>query len=280
MVSLFQRAYPAATPAPGAAYWFPFRGPRLLVQENEQGAAALIHARAEAMTSIQPQNTLYVGDIDGIACMACEVDENLPLAEGWSAHDLRSLFGLLDETAYGVVGYASQLLHWQRTSRYCPSCGSPNGPLGESWGRVCPQCGYTGYPPVVPAVLALVHNGEHILLSHKPGWGKRYSVFAGFVEPGESLEGCVVREVGEEASVRVADVTYFGSQTWPFPSQLMVAFQSRYTGGEPTPDLAELDDVKWFHVDELPNLPPPLSLSYQLVKAWVESLRPQTGTRE
>ncbi len=124
-------------------------------------------------------------------------------------------------------------------------------------------------------MLALVHNGEHILLSHKPGWGKRYSIFAGFVEPGESLEGCVSREVGEEAGITVTDVRYFGSQSWPFPSQLMVGFQARYVSGEPQADMQELDDVRWFHVDELPNLPPPLSLSYQLVKAWVKTLRPE-----
>lgn len=274
MVSTFQRAYPGALPAPGPVYWFPFYGAKLIVQESVQGTA-LIYATDEDMASIQPQNTLFIGKIDEIGCKACEVDENLPLPQGWRAYDLRMLFGLLDETAYGVVGYASQLLHWQRTSRYCPACGTLNSSLGESWSRTCPQCGHTGYPPVIPAVLALVHNGEHILLSHKPGWGKRYSVFAGFVEPGESLEGCVSREVAEEASIKVTDITYFGSQPWPFPSQLMVGFQSRYAGGEPEADLQELDDVRWFHVDALPDLPSPLSLSYQLVKAWITTLRPE-----
>jgi NAD+ diphosphatase len=274
MVSIFQRAYPSAIPAPGPAYWFPFCGAKLIIQENEQGAAPL-YTTTEDIASIQPQNVLYVGTIDGTACMTCEVDEQLPLPQSWRAYDLRALFGLFDETAYGVVGYASQLLHWQRTSRYCPACGALNGSLGESWSRTCPQCGHTGYPPVVPAVLALVHNGEQILLSHKPGWGSRYSVFAGFVEPGESLEGCVSREIAEEASIKVDTITYYGSQTWPFPSQLMVGFQARYASGEPQADMQELDDVKWFHVDALPNLPPPLSLSYQLVKAWIESLRPE-----
>jgi NAD+ diphosphatase len=207
--------------------------------------------------------------------MACEVDEEFALPQGWRALDLRTLFGLLDDTAYSVVGYASQLLHWQRTSLYCPACGSANGSLGESWSRTCPRCGHTGYPPVIPAVLALVHNGEHILLSHKPGWGKRYSIFAGFVEPGESLEGCVRREVAEEAGIEITDITYYGSQTWPFPTQLMVGFQARYVSGEPQPDLQELDDVRWFHVDNLPEFPPLLSLSGQLITAWIRSLRPE-----
>lgn len=276
MVPTFQRAYPETPPVPGPAYWFPFAGAKLIVQANAQGVAP-IYVTDEEMAGLQPQNTLYIGNIDNVGCKTCEVDENLQLPQDWRAYDLRALFGLLDETAYGVTGYASQLLHWQRTSRYCPACGTLNGSLGESWSRTCSQCGHTGYPPVVPAVLALIHNGEHILLSHKPGWGKRYSVFAGFVEPGESLEGCVSREVAEEAGIAVTDITYFGSQPWPFPSQLMVAFQARYVSGEPRPDLQELDDVRWFHVDALPNLPAPLSLSYQLVKAWVTSLRPEAS---
>ncbi len=274
MVATFQRAYPDTLPMPGPAYWFPFSGTRLLVHEDAQGTG-LIQATDEELASLLPQNTLYIGKIDDTGCKTCEIDEQVPLPANWRAYDLRALFGLLDETAYSVVGYASQLLYWQRTSRYCPACGALNGSLGESWSRTCPQCGHTGYPPVVPAVLALVHNGEHILLSHKPGWGKRYSIFAGFVEPGESLEGCVSREVGEEAGITVTDIRYFGSQPWPFPSQLMVGFQARYVSGEPRPDMQELDDVRWFHVDELPNLPPPLSLSYQLVKAWVRTLRPE-----
>lgn len=274
MLATFQRAYPDTPPLPGPFHWFPFQGTHLLVREDARGTS-LLHATDEEMASLQPQHTLYIGNIDNVGCKACEIDEHLSLPEGWRAYDLRALFGLLDETEYGVVGYASQLLYWQRTSRYCPACGALNGSLGESWSRSCPQCGHTGYPPVVPAVLALVHNGEHILLSHKPGWGKRYSIFAGFVEPGESLEGCVGREVGEEAGITVTDVSYFGSQSWPYPSQLMVGFQARYASGEPRPDLQELDDVRWFHVDELPNLPPPLSLSHQLIKAWVKTLRPE-----
>jgi NAD+ diphosphatase len=279
MVLIFQRAYPGTTLAPGPAYWLPFRKFRLIVQQDERGTA-LIHATAEEMASMQPQNILHVGSIAGTACLACEVDEKLPLPQDRHALDLRTLFGLLDETTYGVVGYASQLLHWQRTSSYCPVCGTRNGPLGESWGRVCPQCGHTGYPPVVPAVLALVHNGEQILLSHKPGWGKRFSVFAGFVEPGEALEGCVRREVAEEAGVEVTNVTYYGSQTWPFPSQLMVGFQARYVSGEPQPDLQELDEVRWFHVDDLPDYPPQFSLSGQLITAWARSLRPDFRSKE
>ncbi len=180
-----------------------------------------------------------MGTIDGIACKTCEVKADQPLPQGWRALGLRMLFGQLDDAAYSAAGYASQILHWQRNSRYCPACGGLNGPLSESWGRSCTQCHHIGYPPVIPAVLALVH------------------------------------EVAEEVGIEIADVTYSGSQSWPYPTQLMVGFQARYVAGELRPDRQELDDAAWFHVDALPELPAPLSLSRQLITAWVRSLRPE-----
>jgi NAD+ diphosphatase len=273
MASRFQRAYPSAIASLGPAYWFPFRENELIVQESEQGVA-LIQTDENGIAVVQPLNTLFVGTIDGIPCMTCEVNAAQPFPQGWRALGLRSLYGLLDDTAFSAAGYASQILHWQRNSVHCPVCGGLNGPFSESWGRTCPRCGHMGFPPVIPAVLALVHNGENILLAHQPGWGKRYSILAGFVEPGESLEDCVRREVAEEVGVEITDITYSGSQTWPFPTQLMVGFKARYVSGEIQPDRQELDDAAWFHVDALPEIPAPYSLSHQLIMGWVRSLRP------
>ncbi len=274
MASTFQRAHPPAVALPGPAYWFPFRENDLIVQESDQGLA-LLHTDEEGLAFLQPHSALYVGTINGVACKACEVNTTDSLPRGLRVMGLRALFGQLDDTAFSVAGYASQLLYWQRNSVYCPACGGQNGPLSESWGRTCTQCGHTGFPPVIPAVLALVYNGEHVLLAHQPGWGKRYSILAGFVEPGESLEDCVRREVAEEVGVEITDVTYSGSQTWPFPTQLMVGFQASYLTGELRPDPQELDDAAWFHVDALPEIPAAYSLSHQLIMAWVRSLRPR-----
>jgi NAD+ diphosphatase len=277
MASTFQRAYPPATPASGPAFWLPFREHELLVQENEQGVN-LLHTDEGGIASIHPHSRLYVGTIDGTACMACEVSAEQPVPQGWRTLGLRALFGQLDDTAYSAAGYASQILHWQRNSRYCPACGAPNGPLAMNWERRCTRCSHIGYPPVIPAILILVHDGEHILLAHQPGWGKRYSILAGFVEPGETLEESVRREVAEEVGIEIDDVTYISSQPWPFPTQLMVGFQARYATGELHPNQQELDDAAWFHVDALPELPPPLSLSHRLILAWARSLRPEPAT--
>jgi NAD+ diphosphatase len=165
------------------------------------------------------------------------------------------------------------MVAWQNDARFCPSCGQPTVAVDHDWGRVCGACGKVRYPPVSPAVLALIHDGDRILMARKPGWGTRYSIFAGFVEPGESLEDCVRREVMEEAGVVVEGPVYKGSQPWPYPHQLMVGFFARYASGEVRIDETELDDARWFHVDQLPDIPPPLSLSRQLIDLWIASRR-------
>ncbi len=176
-----------------------------------------------------------------------------------------------DDDAYGVVGYASHILDWQRNSRFCPVCGNELDALSEEWMRKCSNCDYMGFPPVSPAILVLVHDGPRVLLAHKPGWGKRFSIVAGFVGPGESLEQCVQREVAEEVGVEIADITYISSQPWPFPHQIMIGFMARYVSGDICPDQKEIDEAAWFRFDQLPELPPPLSLSRQLINKWASA---------
>lgn len=118
-------------------------------------------------------------------------------------------------------------------------------------------------------MIVLVHEGERALLASKAGWGKRYSLVAGFVEPGETLEECVAREVKEEVGVEVDELRYVGSQAWPFPHQIMVGFLAHYAGGEIAIDTAELADARWFTRDDLPELPPPFTISRQIIELWL-----------
>ena len=128
------------------------------------------------------------------------------------------------------------------------------------------------YPLVTPAVLVLIEDDDRrTLLAQKDGWGNRFSVIAGFVEPGESLEQCCVREALEEVGVTVSDVRYVGSQPWPFPHQLMVAFRVRWVSGAIKRDQVELSDARWFSLDELPELPPPIALSRTLIQHWIDN---------
>lgn len=270
MTTSFERKYPPSRPTPGPAYWFLFRGHDLLVQEQGGGLTLPLLDEAAA-ASLSPGAVLFLGTLAGVPCLACEVAANMAVPTGWRAVGIRELFGHLDDHEYSVVGYASHVLGWQRDSHFCPVCGHQLGELGEGWMRQCTNCDYIGYPLVSPAILALVHDGSNVLLVHKPGWGARFSIVAGFVEPGESLEQCVQREILEEVGVEVTDVTYVSSQPWPFPHQLMIGFTARYTGGQIRPDQTEIDQAGWFRFDQLPELPARLSLSRQLIDRWASS---------
>lgn len=272
----FVRAYPPTEAAPGAAFWLPFKGSDLIVKSEADERIGLgLGSLEELNTIFQPSDVpLYLGTLNGRPCLACSVSPDFGVPEGWKALGIRSLFGQLEETEYGLSGYASQLLGWQRSSRFCGACGNPTELVGGDWGKRCTNCKHTTYPHVTPAVLALVHDGDQILLTHKPGWGKMYSLIAGFVEPGESLEECLHREVLEEAGLTLTDAVYRGSQPWPFPHQIMIGFWAKYLEGQIKLDDAELDDARWFHVDDLPPMPPKLSLSRQLIDSWVAERRP------
>jgi NAD+ diphosphatase len=276
MTPQFLRAYPPAESIPGSAYWFPFRRDKVLVEVHEHTLTP-IQGGEEIRNLLQPARVLNLGALAGKACLTCEVAADFTPPQNWQAMELRALYGRLDNQNSALAGYASQLLLWERTIRYCPSCGHITEPLAGTWGKHCPNCGYEHYPPVTPAVLVLVHDDKRMLLTHKKGWGKRYSCIAGFVEPGESLEECVQREVYEEVGLEVSDIEYVGSQPWPYPHQLMVGFHARFSGGTLQPDGEELDDAQWFSLDALPELPPPVSLAHHIIVGWINAHRSTSG---
>lgn len=265
----FIRSYPPATAPGGPAHRFLFQSGKLLIGRGVGAATLPSDKQYSAVTG--GCNPILLGALAGKSILACEVDADAPVPAGLSAVGLRDLYGLVSEELYSIAGYASQILYWLATSRFCPVCGGPTTSREGDWGRLCTVCGHVGHPRISPATLMLVHDEDRILLAHKPGWGKRFSILAGFVEPGESLEECVRREVLEEVSLHVDDLRYTCSQAWPFPHQLMIGFTARHCGGEIRVDGVEIDDARWFPAESLPDLPPPLSLSRQMIDAWVRS---------
>ena len=278
----FQRIYPPAEKPEGRTLYLPFRqgelvaagskneSPRLLRDDRGDDREAL-----ESLLSPSDASVLYLGMLDGMSCVTFAVEQPadaVPLPGNLSTRNLRALYGAVSEAEYGLAGYAAQVLRWRTISRFCPVDGSATESVADAWARVCPTCSYSFYPPVSPATLILVHDGgDRILLAKKPGWGTRYSILAGFVEPGETLEECCWREALEEAGVQTAGFEYWGSQPWPFPHQLMVGFSCRWVSGDIVIEAAELEHADWFRFDALPDLPPPLSLSRQLIDRWVAS---------
>lgn len=183
---------------------------------------------------------------------------------------LRMLASLLEPELFGVAGRAMHTCDWLTTTRFCGRCGAATVPHERERARTCPSCQLHSYPRISPAIITLVRKGEQALLASNAKFpGAFYSTLAGFSEIGESLETTLIREVREEVGVNVGNVRYFGSQPWPFPNSLMIAFDAEWESGEIVIDPREISDARWFSVDELPVIPPPQSIARQLIDAWI-----------
>lgn len=215
----------------------------------------------------QPEEALRVGEWQGHPCFAADVDA-LPGIAGAEPVSLRAVFELAGEEAFALAGRAVQLLDWQKQHRYCGRCGTTTARQPGETAMGCPACGLLAYPRLSPAIMVLIRDGEKMLLARSPRFKPGvYSALAGFVEPGETLEQCAVREVREEVGVEITNLRYFASQPWPFPNSLMIAFFADYAGGTLRPDPIEIEDAAWFMPDDLPLLPEPISISRRLIDA-------------
>ncbi len=240
--------------SPGALPWRFYRGEGL--------RAARVHG---------------IGRHEGRSHVAVALDDGVSprsLPAGLKAAGLRNWFGVIDDATLAIAMRAVQVLEWDRTHRFCGACGTPTEQADNERAKKCPSCGLTVYPRISPAMMVLVNRGRELLLGRginfPPG---RYSALAGFLEAGETIEEAVAREVREEVNVEVKNLRYFGSQSWPFPNSLMIAFRAEYAGGEMRHDPAELADAQWFPVDNLPQMPPSLSIARALLDATIAELR-------
>jgi NAD+ diphosphatase len=272
-----------------AGLWFVFRGDRLLVEvgppnlrpgddprvrERPSWARLPLQKNNNPLWS-PPVRTLYLGDLAGLDCWAVEVAEPAT-PPGYDWVGLRALFSVLEDAHFALAGRALQLLDWDRSHQYCGRCGTPTLPRAEERVRVCPACKLAAYPRVAPAVMALVRRGRELLLGRSPHFPSgMYSALAGFVEPGETLEQCVAREVAEEVGVTVSNLEYFASQPWPFPHSLMIAFVCDWTGGEIRAQEVEIEAADWFDVLQLPKLPSRISIARRLIDAVSAEIRRQ-----
>jgi NAD+ diphosphatase len=247
------------------AWWFIFQDRRLLVQLTDEQAHLPMVVDPEELGLIIVRRQ-YLGRLNGRHCYSAEVSGETEPAEGWTFHGLRRLFGRLQDELFWIAGAAVQIVDWDRNHQYCGHCGAVNRDRERERAKECPQCGLISYPRISPAVIVLVERGDKLLLarSHRHTSGM-YSVLAGFVEPGETLEQAVRREIREEVSIEVGDIRYFGSQPWPFPNSLMIAFTCRHAAGEIVLDETEMADAGWFDGHNLPPIPPRVSIARQLI---------------
>lgn len=245
---------------------FVFRGGEMLLRESDLGLPD-----DEALAAVAPAQSAYspVGLWAGRYCRAAWVPKGTVAPPGHMFKGLRSLFARLDEPMLAVAGRAFQVADWARSNRFCGSCGMSTTRSPGERAMKC-ECGHLAYPRISPAMMVLVKRGPAILLARNVAVpaGGRMSALAGFVEPGESIEECIHREVREEVGVEVKDLRYFSSQSWPYPNSLMIAFTAEYAGGDIVCEPNEIAEARWFGPgDTLPELSPGQSISRALIDA-------------
>jgi NAD+ diphosphatase len=248
------------------AWCFAFVDGKLLLPESStlqpqplQGFEALTHSRH------------YLGRLDDLDCWALQLRE---APAGWQGTALRAAMLQFPDALMGLASRAAQVLEWDRAHRFCGVCGTPTEPAANERSRKCPACGHSAYPRLSPAMMVLIYRGRELLLARSPHYAPgMFSALAGFVEAGESLEDCVHREVLEEVGVTVRHLRYYGSQSWPFPHSLMLAFSAEWQAGEVVPQEDEIEAAGWFDIDALPGIPPRFSIAGHLIRDTVEALR-------
>ncbi|MFA0810105.1 NAD(+) diphosphatase [Microbulbifer epialgicus] len=223
--------------------------------------------QAEAVVSSH-----YLGKLSGRSC-GVHVLSGQQDIRGHEWRNLRSLLTSTEEHLFALAGRALQVAYWDRDHRFCGRCGSATQYHSIDRARTCPNCQLTVYPRISPCVIMLVTHGEQCLLArHANRRNITYTALAGFIEPGESAEQALRREVREEVGLEVGKLQYVDSQPWPFPGQLMLGYLAEWQGGELCPDPNEIEEAQWFHYQSLPAIPPVQTLSGQLIHTFSEQV--------
>ncbi len=248
---------------PTALVWsFAFAEGQLLLPQDAQTLAPGVLIGAEARH--------YLGRLGGLDAWALHLTA---VPQGWRTVPLRTAMMEWPALHGGLAGRAAQLIEWDRAHRYCGVCGTPTERVEHERARRCPACSHLAYPRLTPAMMVLIWRPGEVLLARSPRFAKgTYSALAGFVEAGETIEECVMREAHEEVGVRITDLRYYGSQSWPFPNSLMIAFTARWQSGDIVPQPVEIEDAQWFPLDALPGIPPRFSISGHLIRDSVAAL--------
>lgn len=265
---------------------------RDLLLIDEEGSYRLPSLSEMKEFGIAGIRTQYLGELRDISCYSMELAGSRESAETssdepFSVHfrstdacdpianicfvGVRELNGLLEETLSALAGKAVHIMEWDRNTLFCGRCGSETSLKKEERAKMCPECGFTAFPKISPAIIVLIEKGDKLLLARSPHFPPgRYSIIAGFVEPGESIEQAVVREVMEEVGIGIKNIRYYGSQPWPFPDSLMLGFTAEFSEGEIIVDGVEIEDAGWFTIDEIPDIPGNTSISGKLIRHFID----------
>jgi NAD+ diphosphatase len=251
--------------------WFIVHQGKILLRREEK--ILLIPRRVDSkQLDDHLVNERYFGLKDGFPCFVAELSPDFNISENFELKGLFELFGMMEGDLILVAGCAMQLVRWYKSHVFCGQCGQRMEDKNDERAKVCRGCDLTYYPRLSPAIIVAVTRGKEILLARSARFPLGfYSVLAGFVEPGETLEACVAREVFEEVGIIVKNIRYFGSQPWPFPDSLMLGFIAEYADGQIQMDATEIMDAQWFEKDCLPDIPPGISIARHLIDWFVQN---------
>lgn len=248
-----------------------FAGGELLLRRSEAGTL-----RIPCIEEVSQLTEAAAGDMhevtmnSGRQLYAMAVEKPADMGTDWVWMGLRASYDHLPLGDYQAAGKAAQIIHWDKHSHYCPACGCRTVRQAAIM-KKCPQCGFELFPPVSTAIIVLIERGDEILLVRARNFrGTFHGLVAGFLETGETLEECVVREVMEETGLMVKNIRYIASQPWPYPSGLMVGFMAEYAGGDIKLQEEELTSAAFYRRDNLPELPQKLSIARKLIDLWLQ----------
>jgi NAD+ diphosphatase len=250
-----------------------FIGKKLLMTRGENGFSIPLSGELENIRN-EFSNIQYIGEFDGHGCFCMQSDKIDALPGHLELVDLREIAGLTggDMGLFTLAGTAAHILHWNRNNQYCGRCGQKTADKADERAKICPSCGNVVYSRISPATITAIIRGDEILLAHNRNFkDSLYSLVAGFVEPGETLEQCAAREIYEEVGLKVRNIKYFCSQPWPFPDSLMMAFTAEFESGVITVDNFEITDAAWFKADSLPLIPSSDSVAGRIIRWFRDS---------
>ncbi len=254
-----------------ASFWFILKKNHLLVKVDNRAVSVPLHDDI-LKSSLEPKNPLFLGDLDGQPCYSAGLGGDSLLPSNMQFMGLRELFGLISDDFWTAAGYALHITAWDREYLFCSRCGQALVYKEDERAKICSKCHLIHYPRINPCIIVALTREDQILLARSGRFpkGTLYSVLAGYVEPGETLEECVRREIKEEVNLEVKNIQYFNSQPWPFSSSLMIAFTAEYAKGDIKIDGKEIVDAGWYTADRMPDGPGQGSISGRLIDWFVQ----------
>jgi NAD+ diphosphatase len=264
---MLEPIFPEPEALPATARWVLVQGDGVLVSTGD--CPSVLSDGHPGSRGIAAEHIRYLGYRGTIPVYAAGIPPGEPAPPGTMPSGVRDLFGRIPEEEVAIPAFAVQLIHFDRTARFCGRCGAKTRPVRTERSRFCTACNLIVYPRLSPAVIVLVRRGEEVLLARGPRSPPgMYSLIAGFVEAGENLEHAIAREVQEEIGLTVKNIRYFGSEPWPFPHSLMIGFVADYASGDIVVDGHEIEAASWFDRDHLPRIPENVSISRALIDWW------------